>query len=290
MEFGRGTFQFTESIYPFGQVKLGHPQLGRRVFLGLPQWGIPAWRGRLYSTDCPVRNFLKEYSERLDCVEVSSTYYSEVDQQTVIKWRDTVPKGFKFLPKWPKLITHESRLLHCQNEIRTFLTNMEILADSLGTSILQLPPSFSRDYTRELYHFLCQVPQGFPLAIEFRHSSWFENHRLYKRLEDYLVERNIGMVCSDTPGRRDVFHLSFTGNQNVIRFLSDEQKVHDEKRLQVWRDWLEGEAHSSEKGGDFYFVLHRPGNDLVPDLIPFLSPESYQKIQELLANPQQSLF
>lgn len=286
MEFGFSNyFGSLEGKYPFAHSFLLESQTPKKIYLGMPQWGTPEWKSNFYSPKCSSKNFLREYAERLDCVEVSSTFYSEVGQETLSNWKSSVPSDFRFLPKWPQWITHEKKLTQCKEETFQFIRGMEVLEESLGTTILQLPPYFSTKFKRELFYFLQLIPSDFPICIEFRHESWFQGERLYPQLEDYLTSRKIGMVCSDTPGRRDVFHLSFTGEKNVIRFLSDQNDSTDQVRLGIWKEWLEKNTTT----GEFYFVLHRTENNLTPSLIRHFSPEKQNHIDQLREGPQGSL-
>lgn len=285
MEFGAGTFIWGDDPYPFVEAYIGS-LFRKSVFVGLPQWGINEWRGSLYSEKCPTSKFLFEYAQVLDCVEVSSTFYANVSESTLKKWQAVVPEGFHFLPKWPQRITHDLRLRNCQQEITIFAKKMETLGGNLGVTILQMPRGFSTEYRRELFQFFKIVPENFPVAIEFRHSSWFKGNRVYRPLEDFLSKQNIGMVCSDTPQRRDLFHLSFCGSKNVIRYLSDQSFERDAQRLEVWRNWLS----SLDCGGLFYFTFHRPENTHTPALISLFNQAKASEIAYRIQSRQQSLF
>ncbi len=261
MKFGRGNFK---GNYSFKNTLL-REEFSFKNYIGLPQWGTPEWKGLLYPQKCPPKKFLEEYAKRLNCVEVSSTFYSTVSKERFLEWRSMVPGEFRFLPKWPQSITHQNYLTDCNKEVSEFIDCVSVLENNLGTTFLQLPPQFSSDFKRGLFYFLESLPEGFPIALEFRHRSWFENERVYSKLEEYLIKKNISMVCSDTAGRRDVFHKSFTGNRNIIRYLSDENNEHDQIRLKQWKDWID----SQNKGGDCFFIIHRPDNAFAPHLFKF---------------------
>jgi uncharacterized protein YecE (DUF72 family) len=286
LEFGAGSFVWNENVYPFEErLKLLSPKPSIHR-LGLPQWGIREWKGSLYTKDCSTQQFLHEYAKLLDTVELSSTFYTKVSDETVLNWKAAVPKNFTFLPKWPKEITHDKGLYNCLGEARAFMKQMELFEENLGTTLLQLPPPFSKEQTRALYFFIKEIPSGFPVAIEFRHSSWFENNRIYPKLEEYMIQNNISSVLSDTPDRRDVFHLSFTGPHNIIRYLSDQKKENDERRLEIWKQFLE---QTDDLHGEMSFVLHCPHNEVTPELIELINPNVAERIKENLGPSQQSL-
>ena len=283
MKFGAGTFQYSEHTYPSIGEGVSPAQ---EASLGLPQWGVSEWKGTFYPQKTAAARFLSEYAKRLDCVEVSSTFYSDVPVETYEKWREQVPSHFRFLPKWPQEITHHHLLKNCERQIIDFAEKVQSLKGLLGTTFLQLPPSFSVDYKMDLFRFLQLCPETLPLCIEFRHPSWFEDGQVYGKLKEYLSQHNRGMVCSDTAARRDIFHLSFTGSINIIRYLSDSVRETDQKRLKWWREWLK--THG--EGRSFFFVFHQPDNQSTPELIHHFSPEKAQFIEEQLSGPQATLF
>lgn len=275
MDFGQGLFDFDKSSYDFTHARVSkHSNTG--IYCGLPIWSETNWVNKLYPPETKKIDFLKVYSQRLKCVEVSSTFYAPVGKETFIKWKEIVPRDFKFLPKWPKSITHDKRLQHCQNEIKLFLKNILYLDQNLGATILQLPPTFSIDYKKDLFYFLKLLPSNFPLTIEFRHSSWLKNNRVYEALENYLVENNIGMAISDTPGNREVFHLSFTGAQNIVRYLSDQQYKNDKKRLKLWKE----SKVISDPQSEVFMIFHNPDNSYSTELIGYFDSELASKINE----------
>ena len=285
MQFGAGPFQFSEKSYPGVSATIQRGSSGK-VILGLPQWRVPEWCGDFYAPSTSPTRMLDEYAQRLDCVEVSSSFYSPVQAKTYEKWRDQVSEDFRFLPKWPQSITHESALDQCEDLSRQFVESVRHLGEKLGVTILQLPPQFSTGRKAELFHFLEAWGTAVPLAVEFRHPSWFEENFVYHKLASYLRERGIGMVCSDTARRRDIFHLSFTGKINVVRYLSDGQRETDKKRMAWWKEKLREAAEDQI----FYFILHQPDNASTPTLIRCFDPEKAQHIQSLNADPQASLF
>lgn len=284
MKFGQGHYDLSNRSYQFDRKKV-FTNIDKSLFIGLPQWGSPEWKGIFYNQQTRPQDFLKEYSKVLDCVEVSSSFYAPIPLAKVDLWKEIVPESFKFLPKWPKAISHDSVLNVSSEEIKMFVESMQRFNEKLGTTILQLPPSFSIEYKRSLFLFLEKLPQYFPVAIEFRHSSWFDKNRVYSKLEGYLASKKIGMVCSDTPSFPELCNFSLTGDNFVIRYGSDEILDTDQVRLRSWAKWL----NEDELKGNIYFVLHRPDNSDTPNLIPLLDDTKEDLINEVLAGPQQSL-
>lgn len=284
MEFGSGVFHSIER-YQFQHASL--PNCEGNSKLGLPQWGVKEWRSQIYPADARESEFLSLYSEVFSCVEVSSSFYASVPPERFESWAQQVGDEFRFLPKWPKALTHDRLLQNGEIIQSSFLEGLEALGTKLGASLVQLPPNFTRDYARQLYYFLLSLPSFLPICLEFRHPSWFEAGKLYSKLEDYLRSHHIGMALSDSPTAENVFHLSFPSSPVIIRYLSDDNLETDQKRLSLWREFLQ---RQSDQLGDVYFILHRSANIKVPELVEFISPEISELIRQRNQKTQRELF
>lgn len=286
MEFGAGIYTIqhhSQEPSPF----YGHSSPAQSLFFGMPQWINTNWKGQLYPDKCKQEDFLLEYAKRLQCVEVSSTFYAPVSQEKWRHWCQQVPESFRFVPKWPSYITHKCLLKNCKTEIELFIKSIMSVRNYIGTTLLQLPPHFSLHHKLDFFHFLTGLPDDFPMAIEFRHSSWFSDRRVYEKLEKYLTDKKISMTITDAPARQDLLHYSFTGQHNIIRYLSDSNPEHDHYRLQRWQKLL---RDHKDKGGNFYFMLHQADNHDTPKLISFINKELSEQIKEMNKGPQTDLF
>lgn len=183
------------------------------------------------------------------------------------------------------MITHRALLKGLEQELKAFLDSLAGLEHKLGTTIVQLPPQFSRQFHRELYYFLLKVPRDLPLCLEFRHGSWFDQGELNSRLYDYLQKEGIGMVCSDLPARSDLFHRSFPGKRNLVRYVSDQHRENDRERLSNWRNWQREFLPAEE----FYFVLHQEDNSTIDQLIPLIDQDVMNSLEQARSPRQQSL-
>lgn len=284
MNFGSGNIN-SWSRYQKDLIQ-SHEASSFRLSLGLPQWGEKMWRGDFYPVDLVEKDFLPFYSQALDCVEVSSTFYAPVSRERMQSWASKVPDSFRFIVKWPQSITHDRGLVQCSDLTAAFLDSIEALEHRCGATLLQLPASFTRNSHRELYYFLISLPKDLPLVLEFRHASWFEQGRLYPKLFDFLFKSNIGMTVSDTPQGEDVFHQSFPGKINLLRYLSDDQRDHDQRRLAFWKEQL----HMHKPGHEFYLTFHQAKNDSTPELLDLFDDHWSKRLSALRQDKQQTLF
>lgn len=142
------------------------------------------------------------------------------------------------------------------------------LEDRLGLSFLQLPPQFSPSDLPDLQEFLGQLPRDFQLAVEFRHSGFFQNHRLHFRVFELFQKSNTHVVITDVAGRRDVLHVSIPTNRVMIRFIGNNMHPTDKERIQEWvfrlRTWIKLGIKEIN-----FFIHQSDNNKLAPDLISF---------------------
>ena len=79
-------------------------------YLGCAVWSYKDWVGNLYPPKSQPRDFLNLYSRRFTTVEGNTTFYAIPSAQTIEKWVEQTPLGFKFCPKLHRQITHQGLL------------------------------------------------------------------------------------------------------------------------------------------------------------------------------------
>src|SRR5690606_23078048 len=123
---------------------------------------------------------------------------------------DKTPENFKFFPKLGQSISHFKRLINVQPVVEDYLFNMANLKEKLGTVFLQMHNNFApKDFDR-VVTFVENWPKEIPLAIEFRHTDWYNDSTIAERLYHLLESHNISNIIVDTAGRRDLRHMRLT--------------------------------------------------------------------------------
>jgi len=117
---------------------------------------------------------LAYYVERFSTVEINATFYRMPNTKTVAGWGAAAPLGFTYVLKAPQRITHFGRLRGVDEPLRYFCDTARTLGDKLGPLLFQLPPNFKKAADR-LGEVLAIMPDGFRVAFEFRHESWFDD-------------------------------------------------------------------------------------------------------------------
>jgi uncharacterized protein YecE (DUF72 family) len=122
---------------------------------------------------------LQRYACVFNCVEINSSFYRPHRQQTYARWAESVPDGFRFSVKVPKRITHELRLVNCEQALDEFLGQCSGLGERLGCLLVQLPPSLAFDETiaQEFFKALNERYVG-AVILEPRHESWVAGESL----------------------------------------------------------------------------------------------------------------
>lgn len=208
-------------------------------YLGTVGFSYKDWDGAFYPAGMPQRSYLAHYSQIFNAVELDSTFYGTPPAERVKQWTAAAPEQFKFCPKTPREITHESRLVDVQNKMQTFLETMRLLDSKLGAILIQLPPSFSAGEFDRVSHFLAALPTDLHYAVEFRHPSWYipETAELLKAQQmawvslDYInLPKQIGLTT-------DFLYIRWLGEHGRFEQKNREQ-ADVTPELNWWWDYL----------------------------------------------------
>lgn len=141
------------------------------LFLGASTWSIPS---ALADRFPPTGTQLERYAGVFSAVEINSSFYREHRPATYARWATSVPSGFRFSVKLPRLITHERRLADPVEALEPFLAGVGLLGSKLGPILVQLPPSLGYEpgLAQSFFRELRDRHQG-PVVCEPRHPTWF---------------------------------------------------------------------------------------------------------------------
>lgn len=209
------------------------------ILIGCSGWSYPDWEGTFYPGGMIPGDYLEFYADRFPIVEVDSTFYSPPSSSLVRRWRDRTPDDFRFVPKVPKVITHDKQLRDCSEEMEGFVSSILPLGPKLAAALLQMG-YFNRgafatleQFLEVLDAFLGRWPhQQVPLAVEIRNARWLGG-------EFVELLRSHGAVLTLTeqtwmPTPRQVAQQldPVTGPLSLVRLLGDRTSI--EKITQTW--------------------------------------------------------
>jgi uncharacterized protein YecE (DUF72 family) len=266
------------------------------LYLGCPIWANKAWVGTFYPEGTKQREFLSLYSRRLNAVEGNTTFYGLPTADTVARWRDETPSGFKFCLKFPRAITHDHRLREAEADTETFAQRVSQLGDRAGASLLQLPPSFGGDDLPALLRYLDHLP-ALPggCAVEVRHRDFFGGNA-ESALEDALRERDVARVLYDQRGLRSAepadegtrraqaakpnvpVRFARTASFAFVRYISHPDVPANAPLLDEWAGHVAGWLNA---GDDVFFFCHHK-NDFYA---PVVARDFHQRVGRLAALP-----
>lgn len=252
------------------------------VFVGAPVWTHEEFIGKIYPEKAKAKDFLKYYGEQFNSIELNATHYRVPEESTIKRWMDDVPAGFKFCPKIPQNISHHPNLMKSIPQLFDFHECISNFGNKLGTSFLQLPPTFSTNQLDTLVEFLDNSPIS-DLAVELRHESWFMNDcKELNKLSNLLFKSNIALNISDVAGRRDALHQRLTNKTAFIRFSGNNLHPSDFTRMDEWVNCLSSWIELGLE--NLYFFIHTANKGLVPELTIYFI-EALNKAQKLKLNP-----
>ena len=255
-----------------------------QCYVGATGWGMKEWVGRIYPANTKNKDFLYHYTRQFNTIELNTTHYGIPKLATVEKWMEDSSNDFRFCPKIPQSISHSRQLGMGQNHLANFCNAMAVLTPKLGCCFLQFPPYFGLDRVPLIKSFLERVPDTLPLALEFRHQSWFEAGADCESLFSHMREKGFGTVITDVAGRRDVLHGRLTTPTAMIRFVGNNLHPTDFERIDAW---VEKIKEWSDLGlREIYFFTHEPDNLLAPDLAMYLCEKVAKMDNTVVRGPQ----
>ncbi|MCX6169135.1 MAG: DUF72 domain-containing protein [Ignavibacteriales bacterium] len=186
-----------------------------RLKIGTCSWKYDSWRGIVYSHE-PKINYLKEYSQHFNTVEIDQWFWSlhginkvTLPKHDVVKaYRISVPNDFIFTIKIPNsislthlykaeksdsLIPNPHFLSH--DLLSEFINIIKPMKDNLGPLMFQFE-YLNKDKMKSQFEFqglmrefVKQLPEGFDFSIEIRNPDYLN--------EDYfrfIREHKLGHV------------------------------------------------------------------------------------------------
>lgn len=140
--------------------------------VGTAGWSVPAGDAKHFGGEGSA---LQRYATRFGGVEVNSSFHRPHRASTWARWAESVPASFRFAVKMPKAISHERKLVGCDDLLAAFLDEVGPLGGKLGLLLLQLPPKLAFDAApAEAFLAPLVARAAIPIACEPRHPSWFE--------------------------------------------------------------------------------------------------------------------
>ena len=179
------------------------------LYAGSSGFSYPSWRGGFYPADARPDRFLSHYAERLNAVELNTTFYNLPAEDQFERWAAETPRAFRFAVTMTRRVTSFGRI----EGVDTFCQTVRRLGVRLGPVRVKIPQVRDDGFLRLL---LDSFDPDLPLALDFRHASWDEPD-VQERLDQHSVAR-VGALDGAAP----------------FRYLRLREPPYDEAALAAW--------------------------------------------------------
>jgi len=211
----------------------------KEVYVGCAKWNKADLKG-FYPRG--TKDELTYYSQQFNSIELNATFYN-FDADQVKVWKSKSPNDFKFFPKVPRYLSHLKRLKDYGSFLDDYLSAIAGFDDKFGMAFLQMINNFGpkEENIQRLERFVSDWPIDLPLAVELRHTDWFNKEDIAEYLYELLESNNKANIIVDSAGRRDIMHMRLTNTTAFVRYVganhpSDYTRLDDWiTRIKVWK-------------------------------------------------------
>ena len=214
-----------------------------KAMVGVSGFSYAGWKGNFYPESLRSEEFLSFYSQRLNSVEINSSFYAPPSLTVVKSWAGKTGENFKLSFKAPRQITHILKLGKGSAEAAERLgITLRSLGEKKGPVLFQLPPYLRQDL-KLLEDFLANTSKFGERVFEFRHESWL-NDLTYAVLENHDAD----FCIADTEEMKPVFKI--TGKNPYFRLRKES---YDSKTIDEWT----GKIRETSRGSASVYVYLR---------------------------------
>jgi uncharacterized protein YecE (DUF72 family) len=232
------------------------------LYLGTSGWQYRHWRGVFYPEKLPQRVWLSYYAERFQTVEVNNTFYHLPEKPAFEQWRDRTPKDFVFALKMSRYLTHLKRLHDPAEPVQRFMERADSLGSKRGPILIQLSPNFHADI-ESLDRALAAFDPAVPIAVEFRHESWFT-----PATRIVLEQRHAALCLADSPAYKQPYWR--TADWGFVRFHAGKGSRAPGYERDVLRRWARRISDMWNARDDVYVYFNNDaGGYAIKDAITF---------------------
>ncbi len=244
------------------------------LHVGCAMWTHRSWQ-------LPSHERLRAYAGRCTAVEGNTTFYATPSRETAASWARQTDPGFRFVLKFPRIVTHDRRFSGVDDEVRAFLHAIEPLGPRAHALWIQLPGSFAPADVGALAAFLRRLPTGHRYAVEVRHPAFFADPRAASLLEGVLGAAAAEWIPFDTtaffagPPTSDAERDAWTKkprlplrtaaltDRPIVRYLGRDDAA---RTIEGWQRWVDVTAGWLREGRSPTVFVHTPDNADAPAL------------------------
>ncbi len=183
------------------------------IYIGTGGYSDTDLVGTLYPFGTDKADFLSIYSQYYDTIEINSTFHAPIGVKALQGMLEKAEGRLQFSIKLHQDFSHQR--IATQTQAEAFLHALQPLLEKscLANLFVQFPSSFERTYANRYYLAeLVSWFNGYPLAIEFRHSSWHTSP-----VFDYFHNKEKMIWCNaDYPQNIGLPTFQFYASQRTV--------------------------------------------------------------------------
>jgi uncharacterized protein YecE (DUF72 family) len=229
-----------------------------------------------------TKDELTYYAKQFNSIELNATFYRIFPANTFAEWYDKTPANFRFFPKVFQGVSHWKRLNDFEAYLKEYLLAASNLKEKLEMPFVQLHSNFGPKNMERLIPFFKGIPKDIKIAIEFRHTDWFQDEVVANELYDILENYDTTNILVDSAGRRDLLHMRMTSNSAFIRYNGANHDS-DYSRMDDWLDRLE--EWMSQGLQNIYFFVHQNIEKASPLLSAYFIEQANKRFGTQLHRP-----
>jgi uncharacterized protein YecE (DUF72 family) len=138
-----------------------------RLYAGASGFSYASWKGGFYPAGAKPEDFLRLYAERVNAVELNTTFYRVPPEDQFDRWAAQVPDGFRFAVTASRRLTSVGRV----EGVDEFCRMARRMGDRLGPLRFKVPQARDDGFLRLL---LDSLDPEVSVALDFRHDSWYD--------------------------------------------------------------------------------------------------------------------
>ena len=127
-----------------------------KFYFGAPGWSDVKYKGLFTPRKHLLKNFLKEYANQFNSIEVNSTRYGTPKRHILDRWINSVGDNFKFSMKIPQVVTHRKNINDYTAKMKTeeFISAVDQLGNKSGINFAVMAKYFKSSQFKELESFI----------------------------------------------------------------------------------------------------------------------------------------
>lgn len=213
------------------------------IYIGVTGWGD---HDSIYPDGVKQSEKLAHYASHFPIVELDASFYAIQPKRNIEKWIAETPDTFQFVVKAYQGMTGHERgdnpFDSEQEMFDAFIQSIQPLyeANKLAMVLFQFPPWFElkKENVMQLRR-IKKLMSDLPVALEFRHQSWFQPQFKEKTLSFMSTEGWIHSIC-DEPQAGDgsiptVLHPTNV-NATLVRFHGRNTYGWNRPKDKNWRE------------------------------------------------------